>query len=64
MLAAAAGGDDASSNSMMSMFGYIDNDKEKVRRMVKNILSPALGRRPEDLEDLLLFGSVIIVFKR
>jgi hypothetical protein len=26
--------------------------------MVKNILSPALGRRPEDLEDLLLFGSV------
>jgi alkanesulfonate monooxygenase SsuD/methylene tetrahydromethanopterin reductase-like flavin-dependent oxidoreductase (luciferase family) len=45
-------------NSMMSMFGYIDNDKEKVHRMVKNILSPALGRRPEDLEDLLLFGSV------
>lgn len=45
-------------NSMMSMFGYIDNDKDKVHRMVKNILSPALGRRPEDLEDLLLFGSV------
>ncbi len=45
-------------NSMMSMFGYIDNDKEKVHGMVKNILSPALGRRPEDLEDLLLFGSV------
>ena len=45
-------------NSMMSVFGYIDNDKEKVHRMVKNILSPALGRRSEDLEDLLLFGSV------
>jgi probable F420-dependent oxidoreductase len=45
-------------NSMMSMFGYIDNDKEKVHRMVKNILSPALGRPPEDLETLLLFGSV------
>ncbi len=45
-------------NSMMSMFGYIDNDKEKVHKMVKNILSPALGRPPEDLEDLLLFGSV------
>jgi probable F420-dependent oxidoreductase len=44
-------------NSMMSEFGYIDNDKEKVHRMVKNILSPALGRGPEDLEDLLLFGS-------
>jgi len=43
---------------MMSMFGYIDNDKEKVHRMVKNILSPALGRSPEDLERLLLLGSV------
>lgn len=43
-------------NSMMSMFGYIDNDKEKVHGMVKNILSPALGRSPEDLERLLLFG--------
>ncbi len=45
-------------NSMMSMFGYIDNDKEKVHGMVKNILSPVLGRSPEDLERLLLFGSV------
>jgi alkanesulfonate monooxygenase SsuD/methylene tetrahydromethanopterin reductase-like flavin-dependent oxidoreductase (luciferase family) len=45
-------------NSIMSMFGYIDNDKEKVHRMVRNILSPALGRQPEDLEALLLFGSV------
>jgi len=44
-------------NCIMSMFGYIDNDKDKVRKMVKNILSPALGR-PENLENLLLFGSV------
>src|ERR671918_553715 len=33
-------------NSVMSMFGYIDNDVEKVHEMVKNILSPALGRSP------------------
>lgn len=45
-------------NSMMSMSGYIDNDKEKVRRMVKDILSPVLSRSPEELERLLLFGSV------
>jgi pimeloyl-ACP methyl ester carboxylesterase len=32
------------------MFGYIDNDKDKVRRMVKNILSPALGRPAEHLD--------------
>ena len=29
-----------------------------VRRMIKNILSPALGRPAEHLENLLLFGSV------
>jgi alkanesulfonate monooxygenase SsuD/methylene tetrahydromethanopterin reductase-like flavin-dependent oxidoreductase (luciferase family) len=45
-------------NSVMSMFGYIDNDKDKVHRMVKDRLSPALGRPVEQLEDLLLFGSV------
>jgi alkanesulfonate monooxygenase SsuD/methylene tetrahydromethanopterin reductase-like flavin-dependent oxidoreductase (luciferase family) len=45
-------------NSVMSMFGYIDNDKDKVHRMVKDILSPALGRSVEQLENLLLFGSV------
>ena len=43
---------------MMSMFGYIDNDKETVHRMVKDILSPVLSRSPEELERLLLFGSV------
>lgn len=53
-------GKDAESfqNSVMSMFGYIDNDKEKVHAMVKNILSPVLERSPEDLEKSLLFGSV------
>jgi alkanesulfonate monooxygenase SsuD/methylene tetrahydromethanopterin reductase-like flavin-dependent oxidoreductase (luciferase family) len=45
-------------NSIMSMFGYIDNDKDKVHNMVKDILSPALGRPAEQLENLLLFGSV------
>jgi alkanesulfonate monooxygenase SsuD/methylene tetrahydromethanopterin reductase-like flavin-dependent oxidoreductase (luciferase family) len=44
-------------NSIMSMFGYIDNNKDKVHNMV-NILSPALGRPAEQLQNLLLFGSV------
>jgi alkanesulfonate monooxygenase SsuD/methylene tetrahydromethanopterin reductase-like flavin-dependent oxidoreductase (luciferase family) len=43
-------------NCSMSMFGYIDSNK--VYRKVKDILSPALGRPPEQLENLLLFGSV------
>ena len=45
-------------NSIMSMFGYIDNDKYKVKKMIKDILSPALGRPAQQLENLLLFGSV------
>jgi alkanesulfonate monooxygenase SsuD/methylene tetrahydromethanopterin reductase-like flavin-dependent oxidoreductase (luciferase family) len=44
-------------NSLMTMFGYIDNDKEKVQSMVKNVLSPALGRSADELNNLLLFGS-------
>lgn len=44
-------------NSVMSMFGYIDDDKEKVRSVVKEVLSPALKRPAEDLERMLLFGS-------
>jgi alkanesulfonate monooxygenase SsuD/methylene tetrahydromethanopterin reductase-like flavin-dependent oxidoreductase (luciferase family) len=51
-------------NSMMSMFGYIDNDKDRVHRMVKNILSPALGRLPEDLKRSLLFGSIDMCIKK
>jgi alkanesulfonate monooxygenase SsuD/methylene tetrahydromethanopterin reductase-like flavin-dependent oxidoreductase (luciferase family) len=45
-------------NSLMSMFGYIDNDNDKVKKKVKDILSPALGRPSKQLEDSLLFGSV------
>ena len=44
-------------NSVMLMFGYIDDDRNKVHRMVKHILSPALGRPTEELENSLLFGS-------
>jgi alkanesulfonate monooxygenase SsuD/methylene tetrahydromethanopterin reductase-like flavin-dependent oxidoreductase (luciferase family) len=45
-------------NSVMSMFGYIDNNKDKVREVVKEILSPALRRPAEDLKQMLLFGSL------
>jgi alkanesulfonate monooxygenase SsuD/methylene tetrahydromethanopterin reductase-like flavin-dependent oxidoreductase (luciferase family) len=45
-------------NSVMTMFGYIDDDKDKVRKVVKEILSPALGRSAEELEQMLLFGSL------
>jgi alkanesulfonate monooxygenase SsuD/methylene tetrahydromethanopterin reductase-like flavin-dependent oxidoreductase (luciferase family) len=45
-------------NSVMSMFGYISDDKDKVHMVVKDILSPALGRSAEDLEQMLLFGSL------
>ncbi len=44
-------------NSVMSMFGYIDNDRNKVHSIAKDVLSPALGRPAEQLENLLLFGS-------
>jgi probable F420-dependent oxidoreductase len=44
-------------NSLMTMFGYIDNDKEIVQTMVQNVLSPALGRPADELNNLLLFGT-------
>lgn len=44
-------------NSVVSMFGYIDDDRNKVHRMVKDVLSPALGRPTEELKNSLLFGS-------
>ena len=43
-------------NSLMTMFGYIDNDKEMVQSMVQKVLSPALGRPADELNNLLLFG--------
>lgn len=45
------------------MFGYINSDKGKVQRMVKDIVSPVLGRPAEQLENLLLFGSVGVYSK-
>jgi alkanesulfonate monooxygenase SsuD/methylene tetrahydromethanopterin reductase-like flavin-dependent oxidoreductase (luciferase family) len=45
-------------NSVMSMFGYIHDNKDKVREVVKEILSPALRRPAKDLEQMLLFGSL------
>jgi hypothetical protein len=45
-------------NALMSMFGCIDGNSEKVRKMVENILSPALGRSAKELQSRLLFGSV------
>jgi alkanesulfonate monooxygenase SsuD/methylene tetrahydromethanopterin reductase-like flavin-dependent oxidoreductase (luciferase family) len=45
-------------NSVMSMFGYISDEKDKVRQVVKEIVSPALGRSAEELEQMLLFGSL------
>jgi probable F420-dependent oxidoreductase len=44
-------------NSLMTMFGYIDNDKEMVQSMIQKVLSPALGRSADELNNLLLFGS-------
>jgi alkanesulfonate monooxygenase SsuD/methylene tetrahydromethanopterin reductase-like flavin-dependent oxidoreductase (luciferase family) len=41
-------------NSVMTMFGYIDDDKDKVRKVVREILSPALGRSAEGLERMHL----------
>lgn len=45
-------------NSLVSMFGYIDNDKEKIHNMVNDVLSPTLGRSVNELENFLLFGSI------
>jgi alkanesulfonate monooxygenase SsuD/methylene tetrahydromethanopterin reductase-like flavin-dependent oxidoreductase (luciferase family) len=45
-------------NSVMTMFGYIDDDKDKVRKVVREILSPVLGEPADDLERVLLFGPL------
>jgi alkanesulfonate monooxygenase SsuD/methylene tetrahydromethanopterin reductase-like flavin-dependent oxidoreductase (luciferase family) len=39
-------------NSVMTMFGYIDDDKDKVRKVVKEKLAPALGRSAEELDQM------------
>jgi hypothetical protein len=45
-------------NSVVSMFGYIDNSQEKIHKMVSEVLSPVLGRPADELRSLLLFGSI------
>ena len=45
-------------NYLVSMFGYIDNNKEKIHKVVKDVLSPVLGRPADDLENLLLFQYI------
>jgi hypothetical protein len=45
-------------NHLVSMFGYIDKNKEKSNKIVNDVLSPVLGRPANELERLLLFGSV------
>lgn len=44
-------------NSVMTMFGYIDDNREKVHKLIKDVLAPSLGRSVDELENLLLFGS-------
>jgi alkanesulfonate monooxygenase SsuD/methylene tetrahydromethanopterin reductase-like flavin-dependent oxidoreductase (luciferase family) len=50
--------DELFDNSVVSMFGYIHDDKDKVHKVVSEILAPALRRPVEDLEQMLLFGSI------
>jgi len=50
--------DELFDNSVVSMFGYIHDDKDKVHKAVREILAPALRRPAEDLEQMLLFGSI------
>ena len=50
--------DELFDNSVVSMFGYIHDDKDKVHKVVREILAPTLRRPAEDLEQMLLFGSI------
>jgi len=43
--------------SVMTMFCYLSQSKEKALRLARERLSPALGRRPEELEKLLPFEN-------
>jgi hypothetical protein len=51
-------------NALMSIFGYIDGNNEKVRKMAENIYSPALGRSAKDLESTTFLALSMIAFKR
>ena len=48
---------DSFQNSLVTMFGYISSSEDKAKRILREVLSPALGRKPEELESLLLFGT-------
>lgn len=45
-------------NSVVTMFGYISRDEEKAKRILREVLSPVLGKSPDELEGPLLFGNV------
>ena len=44
-------------NSVMTMFGYVSANREKARKVAKEVLSPSLGRPAEMLQKLLLFDT-------
>jgi alkanesulfonate monooxygenase SsuD/methylene tetrahydromethanopterin reductase-like flavin-dependent oxidoreductase (luciferase family) len=39
------------------MMTYVTEDKTEAERIARDVLSPALGRAPEELFDKLLLGS-------
>ena len=45
-------------NCIMSMLGYVDDDRNRVHKMAEDVLAPALGRPQEELEILLLFSFI------
>jgi alkanesulfonate monooxygenase SsuD/methylene tetrahydromethanopterin reductase-like flavin-dependent oxidoreductase (luciferase family) len=45
-------------NFVVSMFGFISDDNEKVNRVLKEFLAPALARSEEELKNSLLFGPI------
>jgi alkanesulfonate monooxygenase SsuD/methylene tetrahydromethanopterin reductase-like flavin-dependent oxidoreductase (luciferase family) len=51
-------------NSLVSMFGYISDDKERVDRVLKDVLAPALARSADELKESLLFGPLNECFQK
>lgn len=45
-------------NSLVTMFGYISRDEEKAKMILREVLSPMLGRSPDELGRPLLFGTI------
>jgi alkanesulfonate monooxygenase SsuD/methylene tetrahydromethanopterin reductase-like flavin-dependent oxidoreductase (luciferase family) len=44
-------------NGLATMMTYVTEDKTEAERIARDVLSPALGRAPEELFDKLLLGS-------